>query len=159
MGISWLVLLSLIINGGTQPAAPTPAAVVYNQMPEQWRLDGIKLGENAYRVIGAWGIPSKVVTDNLHSECETWNYSNLKKVGICNGAVSFVQVLAKAKKAVVDNQVIKMDKTELRQALGKPDFIADDGWLVLRGEEALKVFVDKQGKLVSLDLFGGPDNV
>jgi hypothetical protein len=48
---------------------------------------------------------------------------------------------------------------ELRKALGKPDFVADDGWLVLRGEEALKVFVNEQGKLVSLDLFAGPDNV
>jgi hypothetical protein len=157
--ISWLVLLSLIINGGAQPAAAAPTAVVYNQMPEQWRLDGIELGENTYRVIRAWGIPSKVVKDDLQSECETWNYSDVKKVGVCNGTVSFVQVMAKAKKAVVDNQVIKMGKAELRQALGKPDFIADDGWLVLRGEEALKVFVDKQGKLVSLDLFGGPCNV
>jgi hypothetical protein len=159
MGISWLVLLSLIINGGAQPAAAAPTAVVYNHTPEQWRLDGIELGENSYRVIGAWGIPSNVVTDDWQSECETWNYSDVKRVGICNGAVSFVQVMAKAKKAVVDNQVIKMDKVELRKALGKPDFVADDGWLVLRGEEALKVFVNEQGKLVSLDLFAGPDNV
>jgi hypothetical protein len=157
MWISWLVFLSSLLNGGTPPASAAPASALYDPFPGQWMLNGIELGDETYQVIGAWGRPNEVVADEWQKECETWNYNGGKKVGLCNGEVSFVQVMAKAKNAVVDGEVIAMENANLRHALGKPEFLADDGWGVLRGEEALKVFVDEQDQLVSLDLFSGPE--
>jgi hypothetical protein len=156
MWISWLAVLLTLFNGGTPPASATPVSVLYHPLPEQWMLNGIELGDEAYQVNEAWGRPSEVVADDWQKDCETWNYSGGKKIGLCNGEVSFVQIMAKAQSAVVDGKVIAMKNVELRHALGKPEFLADDGWGVLRGAEALKVFVDAHDQLVSLDLFLGP---
>ncbi|MCD9025973.1 hypothetical protein [Cohnella silvisoli] len=154
MLLSWLLLLSSIINGGSPPAAAVPAVVVYSEpVPDQWQLDGIELGDKTGEVTGIWGTPGKIVPDEWQSGCETWHYKEGRNVGFCGGAVSYVEVSAAAKKTNVDGKDIPMVKEELQLMLGKPDFEADDGWGVLRGEEALKVFVDDQGKLVSLDLF------
>jgi hypothetical protein len=154
MLLSWLVLLSSILNGGSPPAAAVPATVAYSDpMPQQWQLNGIKLGEETTQVMGKWGRPSKVASDEWRNECEIWSYKDGKNVGICDGSVSYVQVLANAKKTDLNGKVIPMVITDLRQALGKPEFVADDGWGIIKGQEALKVFIDERGKLVSLDLF------
>jgi hypothetical protein len=148
------VLLSSIINGGSPPAAAVPATVTYsNPVPQQWQLDGIELGEAANRVTDKWGHPAKVFSDEWQNECETWSYKDGKNVGICDGSVSYVQVTANAKKANLNGRDIPMMKSDLRQALGNPEFEADDGWGIVRGQEALKVFVDERNNLVSLDLF------
>jgi hypothetical protein len=154
MLLSWLVLLSSIMNGGSPPAAAVPATVAYSDpVPRQWQLDGIKLGEEMTGVTGKWGRPSKIAPDEWRNECEIWSYKDGKNVGICDGSVSYVQVMANAKKAELNGKVIPMFITDLRQALGKPKFEADDGWGIVKGQEALKVFIDERGKLVSLDLF------
>jgi hypothetical protein len=154
MLLSWLVLLSSIMNGGSPPAAAVPATVAYSDpVPRQWQLDGIKLGEEMTGVTDNWGRPSKIAPDEWRNECEIWSYKDGKNVGICDGSVSYVQVMANAKKAELNGKVIPMFITDLRQALGKPKFEADDGWGIVKGQEALKVFIDERGKLVSLDLF------
>jgi hypothetical protein len=154
MLLSWLVLLSSIVNGGSPPAAAVPATVAYSDpVPQQWQLDGIELGEETARVTGKWGHPSKIAPDGWRNECEIWSYKDGKNVGICDGSVSYVQVMANAKKADLNGKVIPMFIADLRQALGKPEFEADDGWGIVKGQEALKVFIDERGKLVSLDLF------
>jgi hypothetical protein len=158
MWFPWLVLLSSLLTSGTPSPAAAPAAIVYDQSPEQWMLDGIELGDDAFQVIEVWGRPNEVIVDDWQSGCETWNYKEGKNLGMCNERVYFVQVTAKAQNTSLDGQAISMETTKLRQALGNPEFLADDGWGVLRGNEALKVFVDEQGSLVSIDLFTGPDN-
>ena len=122
-------------------------------MPKQWTLNDIALGDEAYHVNQVWGQPSEVVADQWQKECETWNYKGNKKVGLCNGEVSFVQIMAKSQNAIIDGEVIAMENAELRHVLGKPQFFGEDGWGVLRGSDVLKVFIDEQEQLVSLDLF------
>jgi hypothetical protein len=164
MLIPWLVLLSSIVNGGAPPAAaaaaPAPAATATAVEPDpiykQWQLNGIGLGDQAIEVKGTWGSPSKIDSDEWRNECEIWSYGDGKNVGMCDGAVSFVQITAAAKKANLNGHDIAMVNRSLRQALGKAEFAADDGWGVVKGAEALKVFVDDRGKLVSLDLFSDP---
>jgi hypothetical protein len=160
MLISWLILFSSITNGGAAPAAAAPVTAVYPQpAQQQLTLDGIELGDKVVEVKEAWGNPSKVDIDEWRSDCEIWSYKGGKNVGMCDGTVSYVQVTANAKKANLNGQDIAMLNKELRQALGKPEFKAEDGWGIVRGSEAIKVFVDERGKLVSLDLFSEPCNV
>lgn len=177
MMISWLILLSSIVNGGAAPAAAAPAmlapvvpskvvpsTVVPTATPhpvphsKQWQLNGVELGDAASEVKGTWGSPSIITTDELQNDCETWSYRDGKNVGLCSGEVSFVQITADANKANLDGDDINLLNKDLRQALGKPEFEAEDGWGVVNGAEALKVFLDDRGSLVSLDLFLDPCN-
>lgn len=153
MWLSVLIVLAAIFNAASPAKAAEPPAAV-----QQWKLDGIKLGDEASRVKGAWGFPFKVVEDKL-TGCKVWKYREGKNVGMCDGVVSFVQVTVKAGSAVINRKPVPMVQSKLKQALGKPAFVADDGWGILKGEEALKVFVDKRGKLLSIDLFADPCNV
>ncbi|QJD84364.1 hypothetical protein [Cohnella herbarum] len=157
MLISWLILFSSITNGGAAPAAAAPVTAVYPQpASQQLILDGIELGAKGAEVKEAWGNPSKIVSDEWSSDCEIWSYKGGKNVGMCDDNVSYVQVMADAKKANLNGTDIAMVNKDLRQALGKPEFKAEDGWGIVRGSDAIKVFVDEKGKLVSVDLFPEP---
>ncbi|KIL36851.1 hypothetical protein SD71_05475 [Cohnella kolymensis] len=153
MWLTVMIVLAAIFNVATPAKAAEPPAAV-----QQWKLDGIQLGDKASRVKGAWGNPFKVAEDNL-TGCKVWKYREGKSVGMCDGVVSFVQVTAEAGSAVINRKSVPMVQSKLKQALGKPAFVADDGWGVLKGEEALKVFVDNRGKLLSIELFADPCGV
>ncbi|WP_239618500.1 hypothetical protein [Cohnella mopanensis] len=160
MLISWLILFSSIVNGGAAPAAAVPATAVYpDPVPKQWQIDGIELGDPSSEVRGAWGNPGKIESDEWQSGCEVWSYTGGKNVGMCEGEVSFIQVTANAKSANLNGRMVKIADKDLRQALGKPEFQADDGWGVVNGSDSLKVFVDDRGNPVSLDLFDGTCSV
>jgi hypothetical protein len=160
MIISWLLLLSSIVHGGPPPSSAAPAVLLHAEaLQRPWQLEGVGLGDTGAQVESTWGKPSSVASDEWQQDCETWSYKTGKNVGLCGGQVSFVQVTAAARKANLDGKVVAMAGTELRQALGKPEFEAEDGWGVVKGAEALKVFVDERGRLVSLDLFHDPCNV
>jgi hypothetical protein len=160
MLISWLVLFTSIVNGGSAPAAAVPATAAFPQpsAQKQWQIDGIRLGDLASEVRGEWGNPGKIESDEWHNECEVWSYADGKNVGLCEGEVSFVQVTATAQSANVNGRDIKLIDKDLKRALGKPQFRSDDGWGVVNGSDSLKVFVDDRGELVSLDLFAGHCN-
>ncbi|MFC5702262.1 hypothetical protein ACFPVX_13245 [Cohnella faecalis] len=100
-----------------------------------------------------WGQPSGKERDEWQPGCVTWSYGKSKNVGLCEGTVSYVQLKAAASGADIDGKKVKLDKQSLEDALGAPAFVADDGWGVTNGTDALKVFVDDSGNLVSLDLF------
>ncbi|OXS56166.1 hypothetical protein B1A99_20565 [Cohnella sp. CIP 111063] len=155
MWISWLLLLSSLLNGGPAPSSAAPAAVVHPQpVVPRWELDGVALGDDEWKVAAAWGRPGAIGEDEWHRECAIWSYDDGRNVGLCEGAVSFVQVTANAGRANLNGRELLLEDADLRQALGQPEFEAEDGWGVLNGDEAIKVFVDDRGELVSLDLFG-----
>lgn len=167
MLITWLYLFSSLMNGGSAPAAAVPAAPVLfsamalpSPLPAKpstpWQLQGIRLGETTAEVKQTRGVPAKSESDPLQSGCETWSYREGTNVGFCEGAVSFVQVTAKAGTANVTGEDVAMTDKALREAFGKPDYVAEDGWGILGKGEALKVFNDDFGKAVSLDLFFDP---
>jgi len=155
MWISWMFLISSIMNGGAAPPSAAPAVAAYPWTAlSQWELDGIALGDTEWEVAAAWGKPSEIEADEWRSDCVTWSYGDGKNVGLCEGTVSFVQVTSRAGKANLNGRELAMAGPDLRRALGKPEFEAEDGWGIVRGPEALKVFVDDRGAPVSLDLFG-----
>ncbi|MFD0674009.1 hypothetical protein [Cohnella sp. GCM10027633] len=167
MWIFWFCLFSSLTNGGSAPAAPLPAAAapvqaVLAQAPsaenavERWRLEGVGLGDTAAEVRAAWGAPADKEPDILRDSCENWTYANGSTVGLCEGAVEFVQAKGKSSETNIDGVDVPLTNADLKRALGKPAFVADDGWGVMKGEEALKVFEDGSGRIASIDLFYGP---
>lgn len=168
MRLSWLVLLSSLLTGGSTPssaptsvpflAPPDPAAEPVPAKPAvteivYWRLEGLSLGDSSAAVKNAWGEPDAVGPDDWLSGCDIWHYADGRNVSVCDGFVEVVQIGAQAKKIDLSGREIPMDDGSLREALGKPDFSAEDGWGVAAGSEALKVFVDAGGNVSSLDLF------
>jgi len=155
MLISCLILLSAVVNGGaaTLSAAPVPAILYPGFSVPQWQLNGIELGDTAGEVRRIWGKPAVIAPDEWQNECQTWSYGEGRNVGMCGGEVAYVQVMAEARKATLDGRELGMTDKELREALGRPDFEAEDGWGIVKGAEAIKVFVDERGNLVSMDLF------
>jgi len=156
----WILFLSSLFNGDSGPSSAAPAALVHPLPADRpWLLEGVALGEAERDVETKWGKPAKVESDEWQPSCETWSYRDGKNVGICEGEVSFVQVTAKARSANLDGREFDLNDRDVSRELGAPQFEAEDGWGVVKGSEALKVFVDERGHLVSLDLFHDPCNV
>ncbi len=153
MWVSWMLLIASLLNGGAAPSSAVPAAVAPLPAVPRWELDGVALGDAEREVASEWGKPVAVEEDEWHRGCAIWSYSDGRNVGLCEGAVSFVQVTAGAGQANLNGREFPLEEAALRQVLGKPEFEAEDGWGVVNGPEAIKVFVDDRGKLVSLDLF------
>lgn len=125
MWFSWLLLFSLMGNGGatSYSIAPATAAVV-----PQWDLDGVSLGDTESEVVAVWGKPSAVETDEWQHDCVVWSYGDGRNAGMCAGEVSFVQVTSRAAKVNLNGRELAMSGSDLRRALGKPEFEAEDGW-------------------------------
>lgn len=155
MLISWLVMVVLVLGGagGGSTSGSAPATASASEVSPPWRLDGLAVGDRADDVVERWGRPSGKERDEWQPGCETWSYGTSRNVGLCEGSVTFVQLKADADGADVDGRKVKLDKKSLEEALGAPAFVAEDGWGVTNGFDALKVFVDDSGNLVSLDLF------
>ncbi|MFB9277692.1 hypothetical protein [Cohnella cellulosilytica] len=154
MRLSWLLLIASLLNGGSTPPSSAPVAAVPLPVVPHWELDGVALGDAGMEVSAAWGSPGTIEEDEWYPGCVIWSYADGRNVGLCEDAVSFVQVTAGAGQASLNGREFPLEDAALRQVLGKPEFEAEDGWGVVNGFEALKVFVDDRGKLVSLDLFG-----
>lgn len=170
MWIFWFYLFSSLTNGGSAPAAPLPAAAApvpavvaqattADNAIDRWRLMGVGLGDTEAEVREAWGKPAGKEADPLRDGCENWTYKDGSNVGICGGAVEFVQAKGRTPATNIDGVTIPLTDAALKRALGKPAFVSDDGWGVEKGEEALKVFADGKGGIASIDLFYGPCGV
>ncbi len=167
MWILLFYLFSSLTNGGNASAvpglpAPQVAAMPAADAPERpeaansWRLEGIRLGDGSPVVEAAWGEPTEKTADDAFAGCETWAYADGKSAGLCDGAVTFVRVKAIDGSINVNGSDVALTDGALKAALGRPAFVAEDGWGVVRDEDALKVFEDGQGNVESIDLFWGP---
>jgi len=160
MLITWLLLLSSLVNGNSPPSSAAPAAIVHpSPAGRPWQLEGVALGDSEKQVRVQWGKPGRVTPDEWQPSCETWSYKEGKNVGLCEEQVVFVQVTAEAGTVNLDGREFGLESRDLRRELGAPAFEAEDGWGVERVSEALKVFVDERGQPVSLDLFHAPCNL
>lgn len=168
MWILLFYLFSSLTNDGNMlavPALPAPPIPELHEsiVPERpeaaesWRLEGIRLGDGSPVVEAAWGEPTEKTADDAFAACETWAYADGKSAGLCDGAVTFVRVAnANGRTINVNGSDVALTDGALKAALGRPAFVAEDGWVIVRDEDALKVFEDGQGNIESVDLFWGP---
>ncbi|MBW4083757.1 hypothetical protein [Paenibacillus sp. S150] len=167
-----LGLLSPYLTASPQnvsvPAAwlyPQPSAVLafehnMNANPYVGSFDslaGVPLHVPEEELLRIKGLPLAVTPDPWQ-ECQEYHYAEMS-VGICEGAVLYVHVApAQAGEygLYLNGQRIEPQRNNLHEILGKPDFVAEDGDVYLRGNTALKIYRNAQtGEWDGVDLFDG----
>lgn len=122
---------------------------VYNE--QYSRLNGISLADTREDVLRIKGKPSHIVENELGDQ--EYQYEDVN-IGFQDQWITYISVPAKVGTITLDGQKITLGRNEIRKALGKPDFSAEDGEGYTNGLSALKVFTDSQtGALRSVDIF------
>lgn len=142
----------------TEVATPklTASTAVYSTTDsvydEQYsRLNGISLADTREDVLRIKGKPSHIVENELGDQ--EYQYQDVN-IGFQDQWITYISVPAKVGTIILDGQKITLGRDEIRKALGKPDFSAEDGEGYTNGLSALKVFTDSQtGALRSVDIF------
>lgn len=142
----------------TEVATPklTASTAVYSTTDsvydEQYsRLNGISLADTREDVLQIKGQPSHIVTNELGDQ--EYQYPDVN-VGFQDHWITYISVPQKVGTITLDGQIITIGKSEIRKALGNPDFSAEDGEGYTNGLSALKVFTDSQtGAIRSVDIF------
>lgn len=115
-------------------------------------LNGIALSDTKKDVLAIKGKPLQVTRDQW-TGCHEYHYKDAA-VGICDGMVNYVHVEAAVGKMMVNGAWIPLKSPDIEQTLGKPQFVAEDGKVFIRGFHAIKVYADPDsGALQGVDFF------
>ncbi|UQZ33536.1 hypothetical protein C2I18_08265 [Paenibacillus sp. PK3_47] len=103
------------------------------------------------------GEPLSVASDPWQ-ECLEYVYADMS-AGICSGAVLYVHVTPEQAGQFglqLNGREIDPAQDKIRELLGSPDFVAEDGDVYLRGSDALKIYRNAgTGEWAGIDLFDG----
>lgn len=120
-------------------------------------LAGVSLYDTEEELLAAKGAPLRMAPDSWQN-CMEYQYSDMS-AGICEGIVLYVQVSpAQASSYGLYLNRTKLDplKGNLREMLGEPHFVAEDGDVYMRGSTALKIYRNPGTEEWSgIDLFDG----
>jgi len=167
-----LVMFSVISPFSVQPAA-VPAAhdmhwtVVEEETPEiilaadrsrpvqHFRtLNDISLDDSMNDILAKKGQPVHKEHDP-YLGCPEYQFKDVT-VGLCEDTevVNYVHIDASEKRLKLNQEWIEMNIEAIRDVLGKPYYVAEDGEVFLRGSQALKVYM-KPGSnhIEGIDLF------
>lgn len=124
-------------------------------IPAFTSLGGVRLFATEAELTRQKGAP-RSVSKELWQGCLEYRYDDLD-AGICGGVVRYIHVSpAQAARYGLDVSGTEIDplRDRLEDVLGSPDFRAEDGNVYLRGEAALKVYLDPAtGGWAGIDLF------
>ncbi|WP_040952117.1 hypothetical protein [Gorillibacterium massiliense] len=116
-------------------------------------VNGVTLGDDRQSVADKKGVPFAIQHDTVEPDAETYDYGYMS-VTFSGTAVERVSIPAEADTFKVEGTVVSIDPASIREALGDPDYIAEDGLVYQRGELLLKVFLDAEKKrIVSIDYY------
>ncbi|MHA0857880.1 hypothetical protein [Paenibacillus sp. CMAA1364] len=155
---------SIEMDMGNMAMAPAPVtihtAVFADQVTEQQVSDevafetvnGISLQDQIQDVLTKKGEPLNIEEIPILG-CTEYEYKDAT-IGICDDWVSYVHIENDAGTFIVNGQHIEISESGIAEALGASEFIADDGEVFIRGEQAIKVFSDsKTGKIEFIEFF------
>ncbi len=133
-------------------APPTPP----EQKKEPLRLasvEGIGLGDSMMELIRKKGQPLAIHSDSRLSDLEVYDYGAID-VAFRGGDLLYVEVSAEAATVNIDGIPHSFETGALKEALGEPDFDAEDGWGYKRGFGAVKFYTDPAtGQIQSVHFF------
>lgn len=120
-------------------------------------LAGVSLYMPEEELLRVKGTPLAVTPDPWQ-ECLEYVYADVS-AGICNGLVLYVHVTPEQAGHFglqLNEWEINPAQDNIRELLGSPDFVAEDGDVYLRGNDALKIYRNAQtGEWEGIDLFDG----
>ncbi|MEC0372665.1 hypothetical protein [Paenibacillus chibensis] len=115
-------------------------------------MNGISLNDTKKDLLAKKGKPLRVTQDRL-SGCTEYHYQDVS-TGLCGGIVDYVHVDASSGKMQVNGTWVPLSKAEIERAFGKPQFVAEDGNVYIRGYHAIKVYQHPDsGALQGVDFF------
>ncbi|SFE56183.1 hypothetical protein SAMN05216378_3547 [Paenibacillus catalpae] len=104
-------------------------------------VNGLTLYDDKITVERMLGEPVRVTHDDYFTELETYEYPNLDVV-FSDGIMEEIKVSGSADTIWIDDQEIPVSIEALIEALGEPDYKADDGIVYERQENVLKLFIN-----------------
>lgn len=116
-------------------------------------VNKITLQDDQDIVVEKLGKPQAIIIDPYISEMETYEYKDMN-IGFINGMVDYVQVFPTGGTVQIDDTLLQITIQDITNALGEPDFEAEDGLVFQRNEYLLKIFIDEiTGEVVSVDYY------
>ncbi|MET3209150.1 UNVERIFIED_CONTAM: hypothetical protein ABIC26_002091 [Paenibacillus sp. PvR008] len=113
-----------------------------NAVPADFHtLNGISLDDTRMDVLKKRGKPLRVKKDMLLLSTE-YQYPDVV-VGLRDDMVSYVHVDPAAGRIKVNDEWLPLKRQTLDKALGGSQFTAEDGEVYVRGQRAIKVFMDE----------------
>jgi|GEM_PF-3014924 len=110
-------------------------------------INGVAMDVDLSEVLAVLGEPTERTTDELLGT-EEYHYPGMT-VGLYEGLVDYVVVPASAGSVRIGDTETLLELAQLRELLGEPDLVADDGLVYVRGPFALKLFTDAEGSALS----------
>lgn len=110
-------------------------------------INGVAMDGDLSEVLAVLGEPTERTTDELLGT-EEYHYPGLT-VGLYEGLVDYVVVPASGGSVRLGDTEAVLALTQLRELLGEPNHVADDGLVYVRGPLALKLFTDAEGSALS----------
>jgi hypothetical protein len=118
----------------------------HNNMKKEFdfnNVNGISLNDNVKTVIDKLGQPLSKEKDAFTPEIVVYAYPKMN-IGFSDGIVSYVEVLAAAGTVKIDGISIPIKPEGLKNAMGEPDFVAEDGIVFQRNVALVKLFTDME---------------
>ncbi|WP_145325807.1 hypothetical protein [Paenibacillus xylanexedens] len=168
-----LVMFSVISPFSVQPAAVPAAhemqwtameekasevtlAVDRSETFQHFRtLNGISLNDTMNDLLAKKGQPGHKQEDP-YLGCPEYHFHDVK-VGLCEDTdiIQYVHIDASENHFMLNGEKIELNIEAIHQALGKPYYVAEDGEVFLRGDQALKVYMKSGSSQINgIDLFG-----
>lgn len=115
-------------------------------------MGDVTLHDDRESVVRKKGQPLSISKD-AYSGYTEYRYEDIT-VGLYEDLVYYVHVDASPAKIKVNEKWLALEKQELRQAFGEPDFEAEDGDVYIRDLAAIKIYRDPETRaVVGVDLF------
>lgn len=167
-----LVMFSVISPFSVQPAAVPAAhdmqwtameekvsevtlAVDRSETFQHFRtLNGISLDDTMDDLLAKKGQPGHKQEDP-YLGCPEYHFHDVK-VGLCEDTdvIQYVHIDASENHIMLNGKRIEMNIEAIHHALGKPYYVAEDGEVFLRGDQALKVYMKSGSQQIEgIDLF------
>ncbi|MDF2836910.1 MAG: hypothetical protein K0Q63_2550 [Paenibacillus sp.] len=116
-------------------------------------VEELTLYDDRAAVIGKLGEPQGVTQDEFYSELVIYEYERLKVV-FFGEYIQSIDIAEDVKEVLLDDRYVATTLTDLKEALGEPDYVAEDGIVFQRDEALLKVFLDEaSGELSSISYY------
>jgi hypothetical protein len=110
-------------------------------------LNGISLSDDLKTIYEIKGEPLRIVEDEIFKSSRTYVFQDCT-IGMTDGAVKNIVVPVSAIKIEIDGQTIPLELERLKEKLGTPFFISEDGIVYKDGDYVIKIYLDNQTGLV-----------
>lgn len=117
------------------------------------KINGISLYDSKKVIVQKLGIPLSISKDKNLPDSEEYQYKHMA-IGFNGDEVQYISVPAAEKLIYLDDVVLNIDLGEIKEMLGNPDFVAEDGIVYQKEEKLLKVFISQDtGAMSSIDFY------